>query len=139
MFKLILVPIDLSDPELYQRAVQVGADMARQSDCKIRLMTVISAVPPSVSQYVPPEIHGQVVDEARTRLNLLATEIGLGDAASAIVREGAVYHEVLAEAEDAGADLIVMGSHRPAMATYLLGSNAARIVRHATCSVMVIR
>jgi len=46
---------------------------------------------------------------------------------------------VLEEAEACKADLIVMGSHRPAMATYLLGSNAARIVRHAPCSVMVLR
>ena len=45
----------------------------------------------------------------------------------------------LAEAEDWGADLIVVGSHRPTMATYLLGSNAKTIVRHAKCSVLVVR
>ena len=39
----------------------------------------------------------------------------------------------------AGYDLIVVGSHRPAMATYLLGSNASTIVRHAPCSVLVVR
>ena len=39
----------------------------------------------------------------------------------------------------ADADLIVIGSHRPAMSTYLLGSNAKTIVRHAKCSVLVLR
>ncbi|TPQ46867.1 universal stress protein UspA, partial [Prosthecomicrobium hirschii] len=34
---------------------------------------------------------------------------------------------------------IVVSSHRPSMATYLIGSNAAKIVRHAPCSVMVVR
>jgi nucleotide-binding universal stress UspA family protein len=52
---------------------------------------------------------------------------------------GSVYNEVLAEAKKIGADLIVVGSHRPGMATYLLGSNASTIVRHAECSVLVIR
>ena len=39
----------------------------------------------------------------------------------------------------AEADLIVVGSHRPAMRDYLLGTNAARVVRHAHCSVLVAR
>jgi nucleotide-binding universal stress UspA family protein len=33
----------------------------------------------------------------------------------------------------------VVGSHRPTMATYLLGSNAKTIVRHAKCSVLIVR
>ena len=39
----------------------------------------------------------------------------------------------------ADADLIVIGSHRPAMSTYLLGSNAKTVARHATCSVLIVR
>ena len=41
--------------------------------------------------------------------------------------------------EEGGIDLIVMRSHRPKFSTYLLGSNAAHIVRHAPCSVFVVR
>ena len=41
--------------------------------------------------------------------------------------------------EKGGADLIIIGSHRPAMSTYLLGSNATTVVRHAGCSVLVVR
>ncbi|HEY8008599.1 MAG TPA: universal stress protein [Methylocella sp.] len=50
-------------------------------------------------------------------------------------RTGVVYHEVLAEAEAWGADLIIVGSHSPSMGTYLVGSNAQKIVRRANCSV----
>ena len=39
----------------------------------------------------------------------------------------------------AKADLIVMTSHRPAMRTYFLGSNAGHVVRYAKCSVLVVR
>ncbi len=50
-----------------------------------------------------------------------------------------VYDEVLAEAKFWGANLIIVGSHSPSMSTYLFGSNAQKIVRHANCSVMVVR
>ena len=57
-----------------------------------------------------------------------------------LVTHGAsIYAEILAVAEEAEADLIVVGSHRPAMKDYLLGTNAARVVRHARCSVLVAR
>ena len=61
------------------------------------------------------------------------------DRLSSVVRIGGVYPEILAEAKEWGADLVVIGSHRPAMSTYLLGSNATTVVRHATCSVLVVR
>ena len=44
------------------------------------------------------------------------------------------HNEVLEDARKTGADLIVVGSHRPTIATYLLGSNASTIVRHAELS-----
>ncbi|VDZ64485.1 Universal stress protein F [Serratia odorifera] len=52
---------------------------------------------------------------------------------------GSPRDEVLQLAEEIDADLIVIGSRRPSVKTYLLGSNAAAIVRHAKTSVMVIR
>jgi len=55
------------------------------------------------------------------------------------VRQGGIYHEVLEEAKAIEADLIVMSSHRPAMRTYFLGSNAGHVVRYAPCSVLVVR
>jgi nucleotide-binding universal stress UspA family protein len=58
---------------------------------------------------------------------------------SGVVRQGGIYHEVLEEADNFNADLIVMSSHRPAMRTYFLGSNAGHVVRYARCSVLVVR
>ena len=67
----------------------------------------------------------------------------LGDKADSDVRHivatGNVYEEVLRVAETDSAYLIVIGSHRPALRDYLLGPNAARVVRHASCSVYVVR
>jgi nucleotide-binding universal stress UspA family protein len=56
-----------------------------------------------------------------------------------IVGHGTIYREILVRAERTKCDLIVMASHRPELQDYLLGPNAARVVRHAKCSVMVVR
>ena len=57
-----------------------------------------------------------------------------------LVTHGAsIYAEISGVAEEAEADLVVVGSHRPAMKDYLLGTNAARVVRHVRCSVLVAR
>jgi nucleotide-binding universal stress UspA family protein len=58
---------------------------------------------------------------------------------SFVLRKGTVYHEVLAEAEAIAADLIIVGSRSPSLATHLLGSNAEKIVQNAKCSVLVVR
>ena len=53
--------------------------------------------------------------------------------------EGTIYDSVLRMADKIGADVIVVGAHRPELRDYLVGPNAARITRHANQSVIVIR
>jgi nucleotide-binding universal stress UspA family protein len=76
-----------------------------------------------------------------TRIADLIRQANASDISPAIlVRHGAsIYAEILSVAHEVGADLVVVGSHRPAMKDYLLGTNASRIVRHARCSVLVAR
>lgn len=144
MFQRILVPVDLSDPKHYRRAVAHARDLAKLYQAHVRVVTVVPAPPaPTVgyqTRFIPPEVLNKVAAEAQQAIDGIAKEFeGAATSVKGVVRKGGVYHEVLQEATDWGADLIVMGSHRPAMSTYLLGSNAARIVRHATCSVLVER
>ena len=56
-----------------------------------------------------------------------------------IVGEGNVYEVSQMSADKINADVIVVAAHRPELKDYLLGPNAARVVRHAKCSVMVVR
>jgi len=56
-----------------------------------------------------------------------------------VVAIGTVYEEVLKAAKVSNADLIVIGAHRQDFKDYLLGPNAARVVRHSDCSVYVVR
>ncbi len=52
---------------------------------------------------------------------------------------GSIYTGILETASKVGADLIIIGSHRPTMGNFLLGPNASRVVRHAESSVLVVR
>jgi universal stress protein F len=140
MFKKILVPVDLAEVELAQPALAKAVTLADMTGSEIRLVYVRSILPVTFMEYVPPSFDEEQQQEAETKLTEVAAKVSLPkERVSTAVRMGSVYNEVLAEAKKFGADLIVVGSHRPGMATYLLGSNASTIVRHAPSSVLVVR
>ena len=85
-----------------------------------------------------------------TAAQKMAAERVLAEAAEAAARAGVAADTLFLEnalpaeaiitaAGDLGCGLIVMSSHRPAMRTYFLGSNAGHVVRYAKCSVLVVR
>jgi nucleotide-binding universal stress UspA family protein len=93
-----------------------------------------------LAEYVPPDFESQQRDSAEEALAIIAKEISLGPGrVSSVVRQGAIYQEIMEEAKDIKADLIVMSSHRVGVRTYFLGSEAGHVVRYATCSVLVVR
>ena len=140
MFQKILVPVDLADPEFVKPALATAVQLANASGGAIRLINVIPMTPVMLAEYVPPDFDVQQRGSAEEALAIVAKESGLDPAkVSSVVRQGGIYHEVLEEAKTFGCDLIVMSSHRPAMKTYFLGSNAGHMVRSAKCSVLVVR
>jgi nucleotide-binding universal stress UspA family protein len=143
MYKNILVPIDLADPELAKPAVATALMMIGQSEGTIRLVNVLPLTPVMLAEYVPPDFEVQQRKAAEDALSIVVKETGLeSPRASATVRQGGIYQEILEEANSIHADLIVMSSHRPqkhAVRTYFLGSNAGHVVRYAKCSVLVVR
>ena len=140
MFKQILVPIDLADLELAKPVDRNGglarARLGRQSAPAQRP----ADDPGDAGRIRAARFRRAATQIGRGSLAIICKECGL-DAArvSSTVRQGGIYHEVLEEAKAIGADLIVMSSHRPAMKTYFLGSNAGHVVRYAKCSVLVVR
>lgn len=139
MFKTILVPVDLGEVDAARPAIDKASALAGE-DGDIRLIYVRSIVPVTYMEFMPPTFDEEQQGEAERKLGEIAAGVNLpAERVSAVVRLGSIYNEVLDEAEKTGADLVVIGSHRPTMATYLLGSNASTIVRHAKCSVLVVR
>lgn len=141
MYKKILVAVDISEADVTQPALEAAVALAKvEPNAQLRLINVQPLVPVAFIDYIPPNFDEEMRQATEKDLTVLRGKIAYpAERVSSIVRFGAVYPEVLAEAEEWGADLIVIGSHRPTMATYLLGSNAKTIVRHAKCSVLVVR
>lgn len=140
MFSRILVPVDLNEIEPAKPALDKAKALAAISGAALRLIYVMPIVPSVYLEYVPADFEGEERKRVEGELAILGKSLGLPEGkVSAAVRSGGVYHEVLAEAEEAKADLIVVGSHWPTLATYLVGSHATNIVRHAACSVLVVR
>ncbi len=140
MYETILVPIDIADPDTSKPAVARATAMAKAGQGHIRLIYVRSIMPVTYMEFVPPTFEADQQREAEEALAEIAATLDLPeDRVSSVARLGSIYHEVLDEADKCGADLIVIGSHRPSMSTYLLGSNATTIVRHARVSVLVVR
>ena len=140
MFKSILVPIDLADTDLAKPAIATAATLANTWQGKVRLLNVLPMTPVMLAEYVPADFDTQQRQTSEEALAIVARESGIESSRiSSVVRQGGIYHEVLEEAKLLPADLIVMSSHRPAMKTYFLGSNAGHVVRYAKCSVLVVR
>ncbi len=140
MFKKIVVPVDPSEIDFAKPAVEAAANLAAQAGGEVRLIAVLPVMNGYVSELLPADYEVALEKETDARVRGLGTGAGIAaDKLSIVMRTGSVYHEVIDEATDWGADAIVVCSHRPVMSTYLLGSNAAKIVRHAPCSVLVLR
>ena len=134
MFKSILVPIDLADTDLAKPAIETASSLSRYSNGIVRLLNVMPLTPVMLAEYVPPDFDTQQRQSSEEALVIVARESGIeASRISSVVRQGGIYHEILEEASDIGADLIVMTSHRPSMQSYFLGSNAGHVVRYAKC------
>ncbi len=141
MFKDILVAVDLDNPMDWSHTMPHAVHQARAADASLHVMTVMPDFGMSiVGQFFPKGYEKNVAETLLQRLHEKVAEVVPKEmAVQHIVAEGNVYESILAIAEKTRADLIVCGSHRPELKDYLLGPNAARVVRHSTCSVLVVR
>jgi universal stress protein F len=143
MYKTILLPVDLAEPESSKPALSAALMMMGQLEGTVRFISVLPLTPVMLAEYVPPDFEVQQRKAAEDALAVMVKESGLpSHRVSATVRQGGIYQEILEEATAISADLIIMTSQRPqrhAVRTYFLGSNAGHVVRYARCSVLVVR
>ena len=139
MFKNVLVPIDLVHIEQGKALVKSAMKLDQMDQGELILLHVLPSVPGYVSALIPEEVTRKSRERALKQLEQIALELGISDIAKTVVLVGTVHIEILAWADDADVDLIVMASHQPEFADYLIGTTAARVVRHANCSVLVVR
>ena len=140
MFKTVLVPIDLADEHSWRQALPMAVAQADKTGAQMYVMTVAELNLEITAVLMPEDFNEQYKKKTEQRLAaLVKRHVPDNISAQCLVRDGRVYREVLSVADDIKADLIVMASHTPSLQDYLLGTNAARVVRHAQCSVLVVR
>lgn len=140
MFKKILVPIDVSQSDSGKAGMKAAAELAGKTGASLVLLNVTGDVPNLVANLLPSNYLETMQASAREELEKLASSHGLAAGTYEVqTGHGQIYHEILSVAKSSGCDLIVVTSHKPELSDYLLGSAAGKVVRHAQCSVLVVR
>lgn len=138
MFDKILLPIDLNHSESWESALPM-AKRCSGSGGEIHLLGIVHDLGVAmVSSYLPEDFEKTSMENLKAQLVEFAAS--KAPDAKAHVAHGHVAETILRIAQDIDADLIVMSSHPPNdFKTLLIGSNADKVVRHATIPVLVVR
>jgi nucleotide-binding universal stress UspA family protein len=135
MYNTILIPVDFSHEEQTVDALKKAKKLVGSGD--IILLHVMEDVPTYIMNQLPQGIDLMKANHAQSGLKALAEKAGV-DARIEVLKGGS-YNSILESADDNKVDLIIINSHRPGLQDYLLGSTAAKVVRHAVCAVLVER
>ena len=134
MYSNILVPMAL-DHGLSEQTLEIARALLAPGG-RITAIHVHEAPQGSVSAYLDEETINNAKASARERLSEKVAGL---DGVSAVLVTGHSSRTIVDYANENGTDCIVIGSHRPGLSDYLIGSTAARVVRHAQCAVHVQR
>ncbi|WP_370254976.1 universal stress protein [Nioella sp.] len=134
MYSKIIVSLAL-DQGFGQRALEIARALKSEGG-EIIALHVFEPLNGTVSAYVSEDAVAQAMAKVRAGL---AERIGDATDVTPVIIKGHSGRSITDYARKEGADLIIVGSHKPGLGDYLLGSTSARIVRHAPCTVHVLR
>lgn len=135
MYNNILVPVVFDEGHDTGASVNAARTLA-DDDANFTVLHVMDVIPAYVSYQIPADILASSRQEIAGHLNQWAER--LPGAETAVV-SGHPGRTIVEYASTNGIDCIVVASHKPGLENIFLGSTADRIVRHAKCSVHVIR
>jgi nucleotide-binding universal stress UspA family protein len=143
-FLRVLCPVDFSAAST--RAVDFALGLAGEAEAQVVLLHVIEVPPELQESHVSATFSVENVRAAAEADRLQRLRALIPEQARSFctvetsVREGAAYREILKVAAERKSDLIVMGVQgRGAIDLMVFGSNTARVVRAATCPVLIVR
>ena len=139
MFRTVLIALDLDAPDVAGRLAEAARMMVSNSNSQLHVVNVVPEAGMSlVGAALGPNHFSSIMEAARQAASDWM-KTTLPDGAQLHVEQGTIYDAILKTADAVGAEAIVVGAHRPQLRDYLVGPNAARVVRHAKQSVFVIR
>ncbi|MBZ4021340.1 universal stress protein [Rhodobacter sp. TJ_12] len=135
MYSNIIVPVAFDESHNPDAAIDIARALAAPG-ARVTLVHVMADVPGYAISYMPDGYDTELRNTLQNQLDQLGNSFENG---AGVIRQGHAANEILDLADEIGADCIVIAGHRPGFGDYLIGSTAARVVRHAPCSVMVLR
>ncbi|MEM8658146.1 MAG: universal stress protein [Pseudomonadota bacterium] len=137
MFNSILVPVDITHEDVGETILRLAKGLLVDGG-KIIALHVSPDIPTYAEAYVPPNIRDARSGEQREALQTIAAAAGV-DNLEVRIANGAAHVRILDTIDEMSPDLVIVGSHKPGLSDYFIGSTAARVVRHAPCAVLVHR
>lgn len=141
MYKNILLPVDLNELSSSGKILSNAVQYCRSFDAQLHIMSVVPDFGMAVvGSFFPDDYGKQAVEQAKEALEEFASKAKeQGVDVETHAGYGNIYEEILTMSKAINADLIIIAASRPDLKDFLLGPNAARVVRHAKCSVLVVR
>ncbi len=142
MYKKILIPTDGS--EHANRAAKHALWIAKESGAEILALSVIETaafigLPADDLIMSTKNLLEEEASRALDKLKNLVKDSGYNIKLTLNIDEGSAADTILKVAEKENVDLIVMGtSGKHGIDRFLLGSVTEKVVRHATCPVLVV-
>ena len=134
MYDKVLVPLAL-DHGISAQTLEIARAICAEGG-EITALHVYEVPKGSVSVYIGEETVERGFERARA---LLDEKVAGMEGIKADITRGQAHHAIIDYAVSHGFDCIVIGSHKPGLTDYFIGSTAARVVRHAPCAVHVHR
>ncbi len=141
MYKDILLAVDHDHEDSWREALPVALEYCKAFGARLHLLTVVQDLGVgNVSSFLPMDFEKKALERVTNWLKeMVSDNVPEGVPTQRLVAVGKVYAEILAAARTVDADLIVMASHNPELEDFLIGSNAAKVARHADRSVLIVR
>lgn len=143
MYKKILMPVDVFEMDLSDKAVRHAAFLARADNAEITLLNVLPVNSRALLRGFSSDIikfEAYMTEESRKKMNELKRLFDVPpEKIHTEVRFGSVRDEIIAMGTEGKFDIIVIGSKKPGVTTHLLGSNAESVLRYAKIPVLVVR
>jgi nucleotide-binding universal stress UspA family protein len=141
--KTLLVPVDFEPTS--DRALSYGRELAGMFGARLHILHVVDDVfalsagsEGALSAF--PGLQRSIENSARSQVDeRISDEDRQRGAVGAVLTSTSPAHAIVKYAQDAGVDLIVMGTHgRHGAPAALIGSVAERVVRTAACPVLTV-
>ncbi|MFT6350687.1 universal stress protein [Neptuniibacter pectenicola] len=140
MYQNILIPLDLSHKSQAVELANVAIALTAGQPATVHLLYVDQSF---VHRAAYPNFEQSNLalhkEEALSEMSQLLVDVPDNVVVKTHCRRGTAHDQILEVALELKNDAIVMMAKKPGISSYFIGSNAERVVRHAACSVFVVR